>query len=53
MTDSTKQVGLPASPIAKPNVPVPEGIKPERPQTVRSSNLAGGEVKTSDYSKSK
>jgi hypothetical protein len=50
VTDATKsEVGQPASPIAKPNVPTPPGIKVERPQTVRAPNAAGGEVPASRY----
>jgi hypothetical protein len=45
------EVGQPASPIAKPNVPTPAGIKVERPQTVKSPNPSGGEVPTDRYSK--
>jgi hypothetical protein len=43
------EVGQPASPVAKPNVPVPADIKVERPQTVRSPNPSGGEVPTDRY----
>jgi hypothetical protein len=53
VTDKTNEVGQPATPLAKQNVPVPAGVQVERPQTVRSPNAVGGEVRPSDYSKSK
>jgi hypothetical protein len=49
MSKTPSEVGLPASPSVKPNVPTPPGIKVERPQTVRSPNPSGGEVPVDRY----
>jgi hypothetical protein len=48
---SKSDVGQPVTPIAKPNVPAPASVRIEQPQTVRSPNQSGGEVRPSDYSR--
>jgi hypothetical protein len=46
-----KEVGRPATPAAKLNLPIPPGVRVERQESggINSKNEAGGEIATSKY----
>jgi hypothetical protein len=53
MARSSEDVGRPASPVVKPNQPIPAGTRIERQEFggINSPNPAGGEVSPSRYTK--
>lgn len=51
MSDASKQVGVPASPIVQPGQPIPKGVDVQRQERggLNSANSAGAELSVEKY----